>query len=112
MKSLQVRDVDFSKGGGLVPVVAQEESSGRILMLAYADDKALRLTLRTGFAHYFSRTRGKLWKKGEDSGHVQQVRGVLVDCDSDALVYLVTQTGPTCHTGNETCFFRSVRSKR
>lgn len=112
MKLLRVGDIDFSKGGGLVPVVAQDASSGKVLMLAYANEQALKLTAKTGFAHYFSRSRGRLWKKGEESGNVQRVREVLVDCDADALIYVVDQTGHACHTGNDACFFRQLRSKR
>lgn len=108
MKSASVRNVDFEKGGGLVPVIAQEQKSGRVLMLAYANTLALTRTLETGFAHYWSRTRQKLWKKGEESGHFQRVHEILVDCDGDTLIYLVEQTGPACHTGEMTCFFRKL----
>jgi len=89
-----VEEVDFAKGDGLVPVVAQEAVTGKILMLAYANREALERTMITGFAHYFSRRRGRLWRKGEDSGHVQRVMRVQVDCDGDSLVYVVEQTGP------------------
>lgn len=108
MKTLTVRQIDFAKGGGLVPVVARDSATGRVLMLAYANKDAVQHTLETGYAHYFSRSRGKLWRKGEDSGHVQRVRTVRVDCDRDALLYEVDQTGPACHTGEETCFFSEL----
>jgi phosphoribosyl-ATP pyrophosphohydrolase/phosphoribosyl-AMP cyclohydrolase len=89
---------------GLVPVVAQERRSGDVLMLAYADRDALARTLRTGQAHYYSRSRQASWRKGETSGHVQQVVEVRLDCDGDAVLYRVDQTGPACHTGERTCF--------
>ena len=109
MNKVTIDDVDFKKGGGLVPVVTRDNSTGKVLMLAYANRNALQHTIDTGFAHYFSRSRSKLWKKGEESGHLQRVTGIRVDCDRDALVYDVDQTGPVCHTGNETCFFSEVQ---
>jgi phosphoribosyl-ATP pyrophosphohydrolase/phosphoribosyl-AMP cyclohydrolase len=93
---------------GLVPVVAQDAATGEVLMLAWANAEALRLTRETGRAHYWSRSRGSLWAKGETSGHVQHVREVRVDCDRDALVYRVDQTGPACHTGERSCFYRAA----
>ena len=89
---------------GLVPVVAQERRSGDVLMLAYADRDALARTLSTGEAHYYSRSRRAPWRKGETSGHVQRVVEVRLDCDGDAVLYRVDQTGPACHTGERTCF--------
>jgi phosphoribosyl-ATP pyrophosphohydrolase/phosphoribosyl-AMP cyclohydrolase len=89
---------------GLVPVVTQESRSGDVLMVAFANRDALDRTLSTGLAHYFSRSRGTLWQKGETSGHVQRVTEVRLDCDGDALLYRVEQTGPACHTGTRTCF--------
>jgi phosphoribosyl-ATP pyrophosphohydrolase/phosphoribosyl-AMP cyclohydrolase len=89
---------------GLVPVVAQERRSGDVLMLAYADRDALARTLTTGEAHYYSRSRRALWRKGESSGHVQRVVEVRLDCDGDAVLYRVDQAGPACHTGARTCF--------
>ncbi|WOF15790.1 phosphoribosyl-AMP cyclohydrolase [Methanoplanus sp. FWC-SCC4] len=93
---------------GLVPVIAQDYKTKKILMLAYADNEAVEMTKKTGFAHYYSRSRKKIWKKGEDSGHVQEVLSVLVDCDEDALVYLVNQTIGACHTGYDSCFYRTI----
>jgi phosphoribosyl-AMP cyclohydrolase/adenine/guanine phosphoribosyltransferase-like PRPP-binding protein len=110
MKKVSVARIDFSKGSGLVPVVARDNATGKVLMMAYADKNAVQQTLKTGFAHYYSRSRGKLWKKGEESGHVQRVRAVKVDCDGDALLYEVDQTGPACHTGEETCFFSELKA--
>lgn len=93
---------------GLVPVVAQDATSGEVLMLAYADAEAVEATLATGQAHYHSRSRGRLWRKGESSGNVQRVLEVRYDCDEDALLYRVEQTGPACHTGNRSCFYRAA----
>lgn len=93
---------------GLVPVVVQDRLTGEIRMLAHANAQALAQTLATGSAHFWSRSRGKLWRKGEESGHTLAVREVWTDCDADTLLYLVDPVGPTCHTGRETCFFRTV----
>ena len=103
-----MNEIDFAKGDGLVPVVTQDASSGKVLMVAYANSEAVKLTLETHLAHYWSRSRNKLWKKGEESGNVQKVHDVRVDCDGDTLLYVVDQSGPACHTGNETCFFRKL----
>ncbi len=93
---------------GLLPVVAQDADTGEILMLAHVSREALDRTRETGVAHYHSRSRDELWQKGETSGHVQQVTEIRVDCDGDALLYLVEQTGGACHTGYETCFYRTL----
>jgi phosphoribosyl-ATP pyrophosphohydrolase/phosphoribosyl-AMP cyclohydrolase len=93
---------------GLVPVVAQDARTGEVLMLAWANADALRLTRETGRAHYWSRSRASMWIKGETSGHAQQVVDVRVDCDADAVLYRVHQTGPACHTGERSCFHRVV----
>jgi phosphoribosyl-ATP pyrophosphohydrolase/phosphoribosyl-AMP cyclohydrolase len=95
---------------GLVPVVAQDARTGEVLMLAWANADALRLTVETGRAHYWSRSRGELWKKGDTSGHAQAVHDVRLDCDGDAVLYRVSQTGPACHTGERTCFHRVVEA--
>ncbi len=105
---MKVDEVDFEKGGGLVPVVAQDAKSGEILMLAYANKEAVEKTLQTGYAHYYSRARKKLWMKGEESGNRQRVLKILVDCDADALIYIVEQIGVACHTGNRSCFYREL----
>jgi phosphoribosyl-AMP cyclohydrolase len=92
---------------GLVPAIAQDEQSGRILMMAWMDREALRLTAATGIAHYFSRSRQKLWQKGESSGHVQHVSELRLDCDGDAIVLAICQDGGiACHTGRQSCFYR------
>jgi phosphoribosyl-AMP cyclohydrolase len=107
MKTATLKDIDFAKGGGLVPVIAQDAKTGEVLMLAYANAEALTLSAETGWAHYFSRSRKGLWKKGETSGHLQSIVDIRADCDGDTLLYLVEQTGPACHTGERSCFFRS-----
>ena len=89
---------------GLVPVVTQESRSGDVLMVAFANRDALDRTLATGLAHYYSRSRGALWQKGETSGHIQRVVEIRLDCDGDTILYRVEQTGPACHTGTRTCF--------
>ena len=100
-------DLDFG-ADGLVPVVAQERETGAVLMVAYASPTAVERTRETGLAHYHSRSRDELWQKGETSGHVQQVVEIRVDCDGDALCYLVDQEGGACHTGYESCFYRTL----
>ena len=97
---------DFSNG--LVAAVAQDAATGEVLMLAWVDREAWEWTLRTGFAHYHSRERDRLWKKGEESGNVQRVVEIKVDCDRDAILYSVEPAGPACHTGERTCFYRSA----
>ena len=89
---------------GLVPVVAQESRSGDVLMVAYANREALERTVATGLAHYYSRSRARLWQKGESSGHIQHVNELRLDCDGDAILYRVEQTGPACHRGSRSCF--------
>ncbi len=93
---------------GLIPVVAQDLNSREVLMVAYANPEAVNLTLTSGYAHYYSRSRRKIWKKGEESGHVQKVERILVDCDEDCILYEVEQEGAACHTGHPTCFFRTI----
>lgn len=97
--------VDFSDGS--VPAVAQDAESGEVLMLAYVDREALVATMESGLAHYHSRSRDELWRKGESSGHTQQVRDIRVDCDGDALLYIVEQEGGACHKGYRSCFYRT-----
>jgi len=95
-------------GDGLVAAIAQDAATGEVLMLAWMNEAALRQTLETGVATYFSRSRGALWVKGETSGHVQNVRAVRVDCDQDAVLLIVDQAGAACHTGRHSCFYREV----
>jgi phosphoribosyl-AMP cyclohydrolase len=102
--------IDFDKSGGLVPAVAQDADTGEVLMLAWMNREAYEETLRTGRACYYSRSRRKLWRKGEESGHVQEVRGVFVDCDADTILLKVVQIGgAACHEGYKSCFFRRVQ---
>jgi phosphoribosyl-AMP cyclohydrolase len=101
--------IDFDKAGGMVPVITQDEATGEVLMMAYMNHEAFAETLRTGRACYFSRSRNRLWRKGEESGNVQEVRGVYVDCDADTLLLKVRQVGDAaCHEGYPSCFFRRV----
>jgi phosphoribosyl-AMP cyclohydrolase len=94
---------------GLIPVVAQDAKTGQVLMVAYMNKDALDLTIKTGYATYFSRARKKLWKKGEESGHVQKVEQILVDCDQDCLVLKVTVDAGQCHVGYQSCFYRALK---
>ena len=101
--------LDFSKLDGLVPAVAQDADTGEVLMLAFMNAEAWELTRSTGIMHYWSRSRGKLWKKGESSGNVQQVRELRIDCDADCVLAKVRQVGEAaCHTGYHSCFFSVV----
>ena len=108
LKGYKIQDLDFNKGNGLIPVIVQELKSKRILMLAFANKEAVEKTLGTGFAHYWSRTRNKLWMKGESSGNFQRVKKLFVDCDRDTLLYVVEQKGNACHTGRKTCFHNKI----
>src|SRR5438552_13672877 len=101
--------IDFEKAGGLVPAVAQDADTGEVLMLAWMNREAFEETVRTGRACYFSRSRNKLWRKGEESGHVQEVVSVFIDCDADTILLKVNQIGgAACHEGYKSCFFRKV----
>lgn len=99
--------LDFDDDG-LIPVIAQDAASGEVLMTAYATSRAVDRTRETGLAHYYSRSREQLWQKGETSGHVQHIDEIRVDCDGDAVLYLVTQEGGACHTGYYSCFHRTI----
>lgn len=99
---------DFARGDGLLPAIAQDALTGEVLMLAYMNAESYAQTLASGRAVYFSRSRGKLWRKGDESGHVQRVVAVLVDCDADAILLKVEQVGPACHQGYHSCFFRQA----
>lgn len=101
-------DIKFNQDG-LVPAIAQDVGTGEVLMLAYMNEEALRLTKETGIAHYYSRSRQALWKKGETSGHIQEVKGIYYDCDGDAVLLKVNQIGAACHTGNYSCFFNEEK---
>ena len=102
-------EIDFAKSGGLVPAIIQDEKSGDVLMLGFMNEASYQQTQRTGQVIFFSRSRNKLWKKGESSGHVLEVREIRVDCDADALLVRVNPVGPgVCHEGYRSCFFRSL----
>ena len=101
--------IDFEKLGGLVPVIAQDDATGDVLMLAYMNREAFDETLRTGRVCYFSRSRNRLWRKGEESGHVQELKSIYFDCDADTILVKVHQIGgAACHEGYRSCFFRRI----
>lgn len=101
--------MNFEKAGGLLPAIAQDADSGQVLMLAWMNQEAYEETLRTGRACYFSRSRNRLWRKGEESGNVQEVREVFIDCDADTILLKVKQLGgAACHEGFVSCFFRRI----
>jgi len=104
-----IEQVDFSKNDGLVTAIAQDHSTGEILMVAFMNEQAFAATLESGAAVYYSRSRNKLWHKGEESGNVQRVKAIYLDCDGDAVLMQVEQIGgAACHTGRRNCFFRKV----
>jgi phosphoribosyl-AMP cyclohydrolase len=99
--------LDFAKMGGLIPVIVQDAAGGEVLMLAFMDAEAWERTLKTGEAHYYSRTRRQIWRKGATSGHVQRVKEIYLDCDQDTVLLKVEQVGgAACHTGYRSCFYR------
>jgi phosphoribosyl-AMP cyclohydrolase len=101
--------IDFDKLGGMVPVIAQDDATGDVLMLAYMNREAFEETLRTGRVCYFSRSRNRLWRKGEESGHVQELKSIYFDCDADTILVKVNQIGgAACHEGYRSCFFRRI----
>ena len=105
--------LDFDKTGGLIPAIAQDANTGEVLMLAWMNREAYEETLRTGRACYWSRSRKKLWHKGEESGHVQNVKDIRIDCDADTILLKVEQVGgAACHEGYTSCFFRRVVGDR
>jgi phosphoribosyl-AMP cyclohydrolase len=97
---------------GLITAVATDRTTGEMLMLAHMNAEALRLTVETGDAHFWSRSRGKLWRKGESSGHVLRVHDIRIDCDQDAIWLIVDPAGPACHTGERSCFYRRIEGDR
>jgi phosphoribosyl-AMP cyclohydrolase len=104
--------LDFDKAGGVIPAIAQDADTGQVLMLAWMDREAFAETVRTGRACYFSRSRNRLWRKGEESGHVQEVREIYIDCDADTVLLKVKQVGgAACHEGYASCFFRKVEGE-
>lgn len=106
-------ELDFEKQGGLVPAIAQDYRTGEVLMMAFINKESWELTLKTGIAHYWSRSRSKLWKKGESSGNVQEVKEIRIDCDDDCVLLKVNQIGDAaCHTGYRSCFFRKAEGDK
>jgi len=104
--------MDWSKDGGLLPLIVQHAHDARVLMVGYANREALARTLETGEVHFWSRSKQRIWCKGESSGHFLRVREIRVDCDQDALVMLVEPEGPACHTGARSCFYRRLVDDR
>lgn len=105
--ALMISEVNFDEKG-LVPCIAQDYATGEVLTLAYANAEALELTVETGELHFFSRSRERIWRKGEESGNVLRLRQLRIDCDGDAIVALVEPAGPACHTGERSCFYREL----
>ena len=108
---MKIEEIKFDEKTGLVPVIVQDIDSKDVLMLAYANTEALNLTIKTGMAHFWSRSRRKIWRKGEESGNIQYVQEIRIDCDGDAILYLVKPTGPACHTGERTCFHNKLQKE-
>ena len=106
----QVNKVDWAKMDGLIPVITQDATTNEVLMLAYMNQEALELTIKTNFAHYYSRSRQRIWKKGESSNHLQEIVEILIDCDNDTLLLKVNQSGVACHTGRKSCFFTNLKT--
>jgi len=106
-----VEKVNFRKGKGLVPAVVQDASTNRVLMQGYMNEEALRLTLASGKTHFWSRTKGRIWLKGEESGHHSLVQNAVLDCDNDAILFKVQQIGPVCRTGEESCFYKPLKAE-
>lgn len=106
-----LKEIKFNEVG-LVPAIAQDAETGRVLMMAWMNEEAIRQTIETGFAHYYSRSRKKQWKKGESSGHIQEIEEIFLDCDGDTILLIVNQTGPACHTNRESCFYKQRQDNR
>ncbi|MDX4036715.1 bifunctional phosphoribosyl-AMP cyclohydrolase/phosphoribosyl-ATP diphosphatase HisIE [Aliarcobacter skirrowii] len=104
--------IEWKKMDDLIPVITQDSSSNEVLMLAYVNKEALELTLKTGFAHYFSRSKQRIWKKGESSNHTQKIVDIFLDCDNDTLLFKVIQEGVACHTGRKSCFFTNIQNEK
>ena len=107
---MSIEKIDWEKMQGLVPVITQDASTKEVLMLAYMNKEALELSLSTNIAHYFSRSKQRIWKKGESSGHIQDIVEILLDCDDDTILLKVNQTGVACHTGRKSCFFTNIKN--
>jgi phosphoribosyl-ATP pyrophosphohydrolase/phosphoribosyl-AMP cyclohydrolase len=106
-----MQTIDWKKVDNLLPVIVQDYETNDVLMLAYMNQEALELTQNSGFAHYFSRTKQRIWKKGETSNHTQEIKDILIDCDNDTILIKVKQNGVACHTGRKSCFFTKLDTK-
>lgn len=106
----ELNKIDWGKMNNLIPVITQDATTNEVLMLAYMNQEALELTIKTNFAHYFSRSKQRIWKKGESSNHLQEIVEILLDCDNDTLLLKVNQEGVACHTGRKSCFFTNLKT--
>ncbi len=104
----QLNKIDWAKMDNLIPVITQDATTNEVLMLAYMNPEALELTIKNNYAHYFSRSKQRIWKKGESSNHLQEIVEILIDCDNDTLLLKVNQEGVACHTGRKSCFFTNL----
>ena len=108
----ELKNIDWAKMDNLIPVITQDATTNEVLMLAYMNQEALELTIKTNYAHYFSRSKQRIWKKGESSNHLQEIVEILVDCDNDTLLLKVNQEGVACHTGRKSCFFTNLTTNQ
>ena len=108
----QLNKIDWEKMNNLIPVITQDAKTNEVLMLAYMNKEALELTIKTNYAHYFSRSKQRIWKKGQSSNHLQEIVEILVDCDNDTLLLKVNQTGVACHTGRKSCFYTNLKTDK
>ena len=106
----QINKIDWQKMDNLIPVITQDATTNEVLMLAYMNQEALELTIKTNYAHYFSRSKQRIWKKGESSNHLQEIVDILIDCDNDTILLKVNQSGVACHTGRKSCFFTKLET--
>lgn len=109
MSEIIFEKIKFNENG-LIPAIAQDHKTKEVLMLAWMNEESIKETIETGFATYFSRSRNELWQKGKTSGNIQEVKEIILDCDNDTILLIVKQTGPACHTGEKSCFFKPVYS--
>ena len=107
MENIKINNLKYDSNG-LIPTVVQERETKEILMVAYSNKESLEMTIKIKFGYFWSRSKNKLWKKGETSGNTMEVKGIRVDCDQDAVVLSVDPSGPACHTGENSCFYRSL----
>lgn len=105
---MNIEKLDFKKGNGLIPAIVQDYKNNEVLMLSYVNKESMKKTIETGQTWFFSRSRKMLWHKGETSGNIQIIKEIKVDCDNDTVLFLVKQKGPACHTGEKSCFYRSI----